>query len=79
MYKYTFITETKDHTCCFHCRIILANWQEADSVWQEHAKYSPKCLYLTHIKSAEFVLNSVVLKTIRHFMCYIVLCVCSWF
>ena len=58
MYKYIFITETKDHTY-FHCGIILGNWQEADSVWQEHAKYSPKCLYVTHIKGVKFVLNSV--------------------
>ena len=58
MYKYIYITETKDRTC-FHCGIILANWQEADSVWQEHDKHSPKCLYVTNIKGAEIVLNSV--------------------
>ena len=58
MYKYIFITETKDRTC-FHCGIILANSQKADSVWQENAKYSPKCLYVTHIKGAEFIFNNV--------------------
>ena len=59
MYKYIFIAETEDHTFCFHCGVILGNWQEADSVWEKHAKYSPKCLYVTHIKGAGFVLNSV--------------------
>jgi len=59
MYKYIFITETEDHTCCFHCGIVLGNWKAADSVWEEHAKYSPKCIYVTHIKGAGFVLNSL--------------------
>jgi len=59
MYKYIFITGTEYRTSCFHCGIVLAKWKEADSLWQEHAKYSPKCLHVTHIKGAEFVLNSV--------------------
>jgi len=59
MYKYIFISGTENRTSCFHCGIVLANWQAADSVWEEHAKYSPKCLYVTHIKGVEFVLNSV--------------------
>jgi len=59
MYKYISITETEDRTCCFHCGIVLGNWQEAESVWQEHAKYSSKCLYVTRIKRAGFVWNSV--------------------
>jgi len=59
MYKYIFITEIEDRTCCFHCGIVLANWQEADTAWEKHAKYSPKCLYVTHIKGAGFVLNRV--------------------
>ena len=59
MYKYIiFIAERDDRTSCFHCGIILANWKEADSVWQEHANYSPKCLYMTHIKGAGFVLKT---------------------
>ena len=57
--KYIFISGTENRTSCFHCGIVLANWQAADCVWEEHAKYSPKCLYVTHIKGVEFVLNSV--------------------
>jgi len=53
-----FVTGNEVHITCFHCGLILGDWEEADSAWREHAKYRPNCLYMIHIKGTVFVLKS---------------------
>jgi len=39
-----------------------------DSVWQDHSKWSPKCVYVVYLKGMEFALNNaLVLKTAQGF------------
>jgi len=49
----------KDNTICFHCGVALKDWKITDSVWREHARWSPKCIYKLHIKGPAFVLDCV--------------------
>jgi hypothetical protein len=44
-----------DHVICFHCGIMIGEWLETDKPWGEHAKWSPTCLYVIHLKGKEFV------------------------
>jgi hypothetical protein len=41
---------------CFNCALQLHDWKHEENVWVEHAKYSPRCIYVLHIKGAGFVL-----------------------
>jgi hypothetical protein len=60
-----FITGREYHTTCFHCSITSKDWQEMDSTWKEHCKWSQRCPYVLHNKGKGFVLNSVrVLKSV---------------
>jgi len=59
MYTF-FISGKNDKTTCFHCGVSLTNWKTSDSAWQEHAKYSLGCIYVSYIQGTEFVLNSAV-------------------
>ena len=43
---------------CVHSGVSLENWKTSDLAWQEHAKWSPACVYVAHIKGPELVLNS---------------------
>jgi hypothetical protein len=40
---------------CFHCGVIIGEWQETDVPWIEHAKYGPSCLYVIHVKGLEYI------------------------
>ncbi|XP_059498596.1 baculoviral IAP repeat-containing protein 1-like [Stegostoma tigrinum] len=48
-----FYTGVKDQVQCFSCDGSLANWEEGDDPWQEHAKWFPQCEYLQGQKSKE--------------------------
>ncbi|XP_072447527.1 baculoviral IAP repeat-containing protein 1-like isoform X2 [Chiloscyllium punctatum] len=48
-----FYTGSKDQVQCFSCDGSLANWEEGDDPWQEHAKWFPQCEYLQGQKSEE--------------------------
>ncbi|XP_048380368.2 baculoviral IAP repeat-containing protein 1-like isoform X2 [Stegostoma tigrinum] len=48
-----FYTGVKDQVQCFSCDGSLANWEEGDDPWQEHAKWFPQCEYLQGQKSEE--------------------------
>ena len=50
-----YYTGVGDQTICFHCGVGLKNWQQSDDVWEEHALWSPKCVFLRLKKGAEFV------------------------
>jgi hypothetical protein len=63
-----FVTSRHDHTACFHGGVALRDWQEADCAWKERARWSPKYLYVIHIKGIAFVLvNAEALKTTQAF------------
>ena len=40
---------------CFCCDIGLAEWEEEDIAWEEHAKHSPGCPFLKEIKGEEYI------------------------
>lgn len=50
-----FYTGSGDQTICFHCGIGLKDWQENDEPWEEHAMWSPKCLFLRLQKGHEYI------------------------
>ena len=41
-----YYTGYGDRVTCFHCGIILRNWEQADDVDLEHKKHSPECKFL---------------------------------
>ena len=41
-----YYTGYGDRVTCFHCGIILCNWEQADDVDLEHKKHSPDCKFL---------------------------------
>ncbi|GJQ74492.1 putative apoptosis [Trypoxylus dichotomus] len=56
-----FYRGSGDQTICFHCGIGLKDWQENDEPWEEHALWSPKCLFLRLQKGTEYI-SQVVAK-----------------
>ncbi|KAG8452983.1 hypothetical protein GDO86_004695 [Hymenochirus boettgeri] len=44
-----------DDVKCFCCDGGLRCWESGDDPWVEHAKWFPRCEYLLHIKSHDFV------------------------
>ena len=44
-----------DHVICLHCGVETGKWLETGEPWVEHAKWSPTCLYVIHLKGLEFV------------------------
>jgi hypothetical protein len=53
----TSVAGDPDIVQCFNCSLQLHDWKREDNVWVEHAKYSPRCIYVLHIKGAGFVLT----------------------
>ena len=41
---------------CFYCGVALQDWRITDSVWREHARWSPKCVYTLNVNGPAFVL-----------------------
>ncbi|VDI62470.1 Hypothetical predicted protein [Mytilus galloprovincialis] len=50
-----FYTGEGDIVRCFCCDLGLAEWDESDDPWTEHARHSPKCCFLLHEKGKNFV------------------------
>ncbi|KAM4050364.1 baculoviral IAP repeat-containing protein 1-like isoform 2-T2 [Anomaloglossus baeobatrachus] len=48
-----FFTGTRDHVQCFSCGGCLANWEENDDPWKEHAKWFPECIFLQRNKTSD--------------------------
>ena len=52
------ITGRSDETICFHCEIGIHQWLLTDNAWQEHALWSPFCVYVRYIKGSTFFRES---------------------
>lgn len=50
-----FYTGQQDIVRCFSCDIGLAEWDETDNPWSEHARHSPHCKYLKKKKGQDFI------------------------
>jgi hypothetical protein len=50
-----FYTGQQDIVRCFTCDIGLAEWDETDDPWSEHARHSPHCKYLKKMKGEDFI------------------------
>ncbi|XP_052088202.1 baculoviral IAP repeat-containing protein 7-A-like [Mytilus californianus] len=50
-----FYTGEGDIVRCFCCDLGLAEWDESDDPWTEHARHSPKCWFLLHEKGKDFI------------------------
>jgi len=46
-----------DTVRCFHCDIGLADWNQQDEPWVEHARHSPECPFLTSNRERAFIEN----------------------
>ena len=40
---------------CFHCDVLLYEWEPEDDPFVEHARWVPKCQYIQLIKGGDFV------------------------
>jgi len=50
-----YFTGDEDIVRCFHCDIGLAEWNQSDDPWVEHARHSPKCPFLRERKPQHFI------------------------
>ncbi|XP_046835439.1 baculoviral IAP repeat-containing protein 7-like isoform X2 [Vespa crabro] len=46
---------TEDQVRCFHCDGGLRNWEATDDPWVEHAKWFPKCGFVSIVQGPEFI------------------------
>jgi hypothetical protein len=53
-----FITGHGDDVTCFHCNIGLRDWQTDDVPFQEHARWSPHCVFVNYVKGSAFIHES---------------------
>lgn len=49
-----FYMNVGDKTTCFYCGVGCKDWEENDVPWEEHAKWSPDCIFLKLHKGEEF-------------------------
>lgn len=45
----------KDYVQCFHCGLILKDWNILDKPHIEHAYWNPKCAFILLFKGYEFI------------------------
>ncbi len=50
-----YYTGFNDMVKCFHCSIPVCEWAEGDDPLIDHAKYSPKCIFLKLNHSEESI------------------------
>ena len=50
-----FYSGESDKVTCFYCGGGLQNWDPKDGVWEEHAKWWPKCGFLILNKSTKYI------------------------
>ncbi|XP_060855834.1 death-associated inhibitor of apoptosis 1-like [Metopolophium dirhodum] len=48
---------TGDLVQCHYCGLLLGQWEENDEVWQQHAMYNSKCVFVLLYKGMEFIEN----------------------
>ena len=44
-----------DGVCCFHCSVLITQWEKSDEPWIEHAYYSPHCEFLLANKTKKWI------------------------
>ena len=54
-----FLVGPGDLVKCFICGVALRNWNYENDPWLEHARFSPKCLYVLLHKGDEYVKDSI--------------------
>ncbi|XP_077976844.1 baculoviral IAP repeat-containing protein 7-like [Glandiceps talaboti] len=50
-----YYTGVKDNVKCFHCNVGLRNWEPTDEPWIEHARWFPKCDYVSQQRGTAFM------------------------
>lgn len=50
-----FYSGKSDAVFCFDCGQGLQDWEDEDTPWGEHARWSPECPYLLNTKGRDFV------------------------
>lgn len=44
-----------DKCICYHCAIVLKNWEVDDDAWEEHIRWRPNCKHIELMKGIEFI------------------------
>lgn len=50
-----FHTQKEDRVICFSCGVILWNWMENETVWEQHALKSDKCEFMVQVKGSNYI------------------------
>jgi len=50
-----FVTGHGDYLTCFYCGIGLRDWIPGDIPFEEHARWSPTCVYVHYIKCPYYI------------------------
>lgn len=50
-----YYTGDGDRVRCFHCDVLLYNWEPGDDPYKEHARWCPDCEYIQLVKGEQFV------------------------
>ncbi|XP_011876985.1 PREDICTED: baculoviral IAP repeat-containing protein 3-like [Vollenhovia emeryi] len=58
-----FYTGNSDRTRCFTCGITIVQWELDDDPWQNHAKCSRTCSYLSTTNEKDYMANFFIEKT----------------
>ncbi|XP_012276923.1 baculoviral IAP repeat-containing protein 7-A isoform X2 [Orussus abietinus] len=48
-----------DRVRCFHCDGGLRDWEATDDAWTEHARWFPRCGYVSLVRGQEFIKHCV--------------------
>ncbi|KAI4491236.1 hypothetical protein M0802_010332 [Mischocyttarus mexicanus] len=52
----------KDYVRCYHCDGGLHYWDNTDDPWVEHAKWFPKCGFVSLLKGQQFIQECVAMR-----------------
>ena len=55
-----------DDTISFCCGVGIHEWLPSDNAWQEHARWSPYCVFVRYIRGPAFVRESRRLGTLQN-------------
>lgn len=50
---------TGDQVRCFHCDGGLRNWEATDDAWIEHARWFPRCGFVSLVRGQEFIKHCI--------------------
>jgi len=49
------VTGNNNLICCYHCELIISNWEELPSPFLQHSILSPTYAYVQHVKEKQCV------------------------